>query len=163
MGFVQPHPSLALVEERALEQARVKTQEPSASRERKGTASSLSSSSGGVIKGYKNFIFPHSRSASTPDLSSTRERAADMSGTAADSGAQASANATATAAAAAAAAARAIPAELEHQLVMSTVERGIAMLRARRGLKAIESFEQVQFLVEYVRWLRAGSMAAQSG
>nr|ADE10061.1 PTPc [Tremella fuciformis] len=48
-----------------------------------------------------------------------------------------------------------IPAELEHQIVMSTVERVIAMIRSRRGLKAIESFEQVQFLASYVRWLRA--------
>ena len=49
-----------------------------------------------------------------------------------------------------------IPAELEHQIVMSVVERVIAMIRSRRGLKAIESFEQVQFLASYVRWLRAG-------
>ena len=39
-------------------------------------------------------------------------------------------------------------------MVMSIVERAIAMIRARRGLKAIESFEQVQFLVRYVGWLR---------
>ena len=49
-----------------------------------------------------------------------------------------------------------LPAELEHQIVMSMVERVIAMIRSRRGLKAIESFEQVQFLAAYVRWLRAG-------
>lgn len=49
-----------------------------------------------------------------------------------------------------------VPAELEHQIVMSIVERGVAMIRSRRGLKAIESFEQVQFLAVYVRWLRAG-------
>ena len=49
-----------------------------------------------------------------------------------------------------------LPAELEHQIVMSIVERVIAMIRSRRGLKAIESFEQVQFLASYVRWLRAG-------
>jgi hypothetical protein len=48
-----------------------------------------------------------------------------------------------------------IPAELEHQIVMSIVERVIAMIRSRRGLKAIESFEQVQFLASYVRWIRA--------
>ena len=47
------------------------------------------------------------------------------------------------------------PSELEHQIVMSVVERVIAMIRARRGLKAIESFEQVQFLASYTRWLRA--------
>jgi hypothetical protein len=45
-------------------------------------------------------------------------------------------------------------AELEHQVVMSMVERVIAMIRCRRGLKAIESFEQVQFLANYVGWLR---------
>ena len=50
-----------------------------------------------------------------------------------------------------------IPAELEHQIVMSIVERVIAMIRSRRGLKAIESFEQVQFLASYVRWIRATS------
>ncbi|WWC91524.1 uncharacterized protein L201_006470 [Kwoniella dendrophila CBS 6074] len=47
-----------------------------------------------------------------------------------------------------------LPAELEHQIVMSIVERVIAMIRSRRGLKAIESFEQVQFLARYVGWLR---------
>jgi hypothetical protein len=36
----------------------------------------------------------------------------------------------------------------------------IAMIRSRRGLKAIESFEQVQFLAAYVRWLRAATAAA---
>ncbi|ORX40745.1 hypothetical protein BD324DRAFT_611927 [Kockovaella imperatae] len=49
-----------------------------------------------------------------------------------------------------------LPAELEHQICMSMVERVIAMIRSRRGLKAIESFEQVQFLAAYVKWLRAG-------
>jgi hypothetical protein len=48
-----------------------------------------------------------------------------------------------------------LPAALEHQIVMSIVERVIAMIRARRGLKAIESFEQVQFLASYVRWIRS--------
>ena len=52
-----------------------------------------------------------------------------------------------------------LPAELEHQIVMSMVERVIAMIRSRRGLKAIESFEQVQFLATYVRWLRSGGEA----
>ncbi|WVW85952.1 hypothetical protein I302_107990 [Kwoniella bestiolae CBS 10118] len=47
-----------------------------------------------------------------------------------------------------------LPQELEHQIVMSVVERVIAMIRSRRGLKAIESFEQVQFLARYVGWLR---------
>ena len=52
-----------------------------------------------------------------------------------------------------------IPAELEHQIVMSIVERVIAMIRSRRGLKAIESFEQVQFLASYVKWSRAAGRA----
>jgi hypothetical protein len=47
-----------------------------------------------------------------------------------------------------------LPTELEHQVVMSMVERVIAMIRCRRGLKAIESFEQVHFLAAYVAWLR---------
>lgn len=53
-----------------------------------------------------------------------------------------------------------IPVELEHQIVMSIVERVIAMIRSRRGLKAIESFEQVQFLASYVRWLRTAAPRA---
>ncbi|KAI9634224.1 uncharacterized protein MKK02DRAFT_17453, partial [Dioszegia hungarica] len=51
-------------------------------------------------------------------------------------------------------------AELEHQIVMSIVERAIAMIRSRRGLKAIESFEQVQFLKVYVGWLRGAGAGA---
>lgn len=53
-----------------------------------------------------------------------------------------------------------VPAELEHQIVMSMVERVIAMIRCRRGLKAIESFEQVAFLMRYVGWLRQGARSA---
>lgn len=52
---------------------------------------------------------------------------------------------------------RPLPAEIEHQMVMSVVERVIAMIRSRRGLKAIESFEQVQFLATYTAWLRRNS------
>lgn len=51
-------------------------------------------------------------------------------------------------------------AELEHRVVMSMVERVIAMIRCRRGLKAIESFEQVQFLAKYVAWLRTQGVMA---
>jgi hypothetical protein len=54
----------------------------------------------------------------------------------------------------------ALPAELEHQVVMSMVERVIAMIRCRRGLKAIESFEQVHFLAAYVAWLRERSCSS---
>lgn len=92
MGFVQPHPSLAVVEEAALRQSR------------RAAASS----------------FAHSSASS----GSSRAE---------------------------------LPAELEHQIVMSVVERVIAMIRSRRGLKAIESFEQVQFLAAYIRWLRAAT------
>ena len=49
---------------------------------------------------------------------------------------------------------RPLPLEVEHQAVMSIVERVIAMIRSRRGLKAIESFEQVHFLATYTSWLR---------
>lgn len=45
--------------------------------------------------------------------------------------------------------------DLENQIIMSMVERVIAMIRSRRGLKAIESYEQVVFLKSYVGWLRA--------
>jgi hypothetical protein len=50
-----------------------------------------------------------------------------------------------------------LSAELEHQIVMSMVVRVIAMIRSRRGLKAIESFEQVKFLATYVGWVREKS------
>lgn len=36
----------------------------------------------------------------------------------------------------------------------ATVERVIAVLRRRRSLKAIETYEQVRWLMEYVGWLR---------
>jgi len=36
----------------------------------------------------------------------------------------------------------------------ATVERVIAVLRRRRSLKAIETYEQVRWLMEYVAWLR---------
>lgn len=42
----------------------------------------------------------------------------------------------------------------DRAIVMSIVERAIAMIRSRRGLKAIETMEQVQFLATYVTWLR---------
>ncbi|WVQ72968.1 hypothetical protein IAR50_002530 [Cryptococcus sp. DSM 104548] len=89
MGFVQPHPSLAIVEEAA----------------RRHAASARANST---------------CSTSNPSATSSAP----------------------------------IPAELEHQIIMSIVERVIAMIRCRRGLKAIESYEQVQFLRRYVGWLR---------
>lgn len=44
--------------------------------------------------------------------------------------------------------------EEDRAIVMSIVERAIAMIRSRRGLKAIETMEQVQFLATYVTWIR---------
>lgn len=46
------------------------------------------------------------------------------------------------------------PMDEENAITMSMVERAIAMIRSRRGLKAIESMEQVRFLAQYVSWLR---------
>jgi protein-tyrosine phosphatase len=39
---------------------------------------------------------------------------------------------------------------------LQMVERAIAIVRRRRSIKAIETFEQVKFLVEYVEFLRNG-------
>lgn len=46
------------------------------------------------------------------------------------------------------------PEELAHARIMSTVERAICLVRRRRSVKAIETFEQVNFLVTYVAWLQ---------
>ncbi len=40
---------------------------------------------------------------------------------------------------------------------MSTVERVICLIRRRRSVKAIETFEQVNFLATYIAWLRRQS------
>ena len=45
----------------------------------------------------------------------------------------------------------------ENARVMSTVERVIGLIRRRRSVKAIETFEQVNFLASYVGWLRRES------
>ncbi|ODO10318.1 hypothetical protein I350_02547 [Cryptococcus amylolentus CBS 6273] len=100
MGFVQPHPSLTIVEEAARRHA---------------------------AHTARSALNPSSASFTS---SSSLPRTAPAPGPAA------------------------IPAELEHQIIMSIVERVIAMIRCRRGLKAIESYEQVQFLRRYVGWLR---------
>lgn len=162
MGYVQPHPSLSVVEQRALEQARARERERAAQYQHQQLQEQQlelqRQSSAPAPKGYKGFsLFP--RSSSTPLNPSSQSKASvgcttpgsvPMGTSTAPSQITASTSGSISAAAA-------IPAELEHQIVMSTVERVIAMIRARRGLKAIESFEQVQFLVEYVRWLRAGT------
>lgn len=53
------------------------------------------------------------------------------------------------------------PAERENARVMSTVERVIYLIRRRRSIKAIETFEQVNFLATYVAWLRNHSGQAE--
>lgn len=107
MGYVAPHPSLAIIEEAALSKSRQSSI--------KSTAKASSSNGSG--------------SSTSPPPTSLQSLTNFNPKTA-------------------------IPAELEHQIVMSMVERVIAMIRSRRGLKAIESFEQVQFLVAYTGWLR---------
>ena len=42
----------------------------------------------------------------------------------------------------------------EEQRVYAVVEGVIGVLRRRRSLKAIETYEQVRWLMEYVGWLR---------
>lgn len=51
------------------------------------------------------------------------------------------------------------PVECESARVMSTVERVICLIRRRRSMKAIETFEQVNFLASYIAWLRKESQA----
>jgi protein-tyrosine phosphatase len=50
----------------------------------------------------------------------------------------------------------------ENARVMSTVERVICLIRRRRSIKAIETFEQVNFLASYVAWLRRESGLASA-
>jgi hypothetical protein len=45
---------------------------------------------------------------------------------------------------------------------LELVERAIAVVRRRRGVKAIETYEQVRFLVEFVEHLKAASSAPKS-
>jgi protein-tyrosine phosphatase len=39
---------------------------------------------------------------------------------------------------------------------LQLTERAIAVMRRRRSVKAVETLEQVQFLAEYVDYLREG-------
>lgn len=48
--------------------------------------------------------------------------------------------------------------DAERHRIMSTVERAICLVRRRRSVKAIETFEQVNFLVTYVAWLRRSGL-----
>jgi protein-tyrosine phosphatase len=168
MGHVQPHPSLGVVEQRAMEQARERAEQVLA-QQRRVEQQQQQQSATPTARGYKGFsLFPRSASSQTFNAAAAAsslpmDRAASGRYTSSTAGnADPGSFGTATTDHNAPAPTPdvptlALPAELEHQIVMSTVERVIAMIRARRGLKAIESFEQVQFLVEYVRWLRAES------
>ena len=49
----------------------------------------------------------------------------------------------------------------EPYTVIEYVERVISYVRRRRSAKAVETYEQVQFLVEYVEFLRAAATSAQ--
>ena len=46
------------------------------------------------------------------------------------------------------------PAEQTSQQTLRLVERLISVVRRRRSLKAVETYEQVKFLVEYVEFLK---------
>lgn len=48
------------------------------------------------------------------------------------------------------------PPETSDQDLFSFVERVISLIRRRRSIKAIETYEQVQFLVDYVKYLWYG-------
>jgi hypothetical protein len=126
MGYVAPHPSLGIVEEAAFSRSLGSSVSP------KPASSPVSTSS-------KDNSKTQSQSSSK---SNARSEPSPLTSTGSQNTQVAGRNTTP------------IPAELEHQIVMSIVERVIAMIRSRRGLKAIESFEQVQFLVSYTAWLR---------
>lgn len=53
-------------------------------------------------------------------------------------------------------------AERENARVMSSLERVISLIRSRRSVKAIETFEQVNFLASYITWLRKESGVAEA-
>jgi protein-tyrosine phosphatase len=58
------------------------------------------------------------------------------------------------------------PMETEGQLrrdTMQLVEKAIMVIRRRRSVKAIETFEQVLFLAEYVEYLRKCGSVSMSG
>lgn len=41
------------------------------------------------------------------------------------------------------------------------VEKVIAVVRRRRSMKAIETYEQVRFLIEFVEYLREGRVSGE--
>lgn len=47
--------------------------------------------------------------------------------------------------------------KVQDQDTVAFVEKVIALVRRRRSMKAIETYEQVEFLVNYVNYLRHGS------
>lgn len=50
-----------------------------------------------------------------------------------------------------------VDSELVDDATISLVERLISVVRRRRSLKAVETYEQVRFLVDYVKFLRERS------
>lgn len=145
MGFVQPHPSLVLEEETAKRQtAQLASLSAAPAPASAPMAVSTSSSSGkSMIPFFSQRNYGAIAGTAPPTAVSTS-----------------SSLITATPVPAVPAQSTKAAAELEHQIVMSIVERAIAMIRSRRGLKAIESFEQVQFLKVYVGWLRGAGAGA---
>lgn len=135
MGYVQPHPSLVVMEEASRTQQtrklRIEEQQD------------------------RSFIPDEDQPMSPVDMQQKGSSQQGASVTTINSDSSTNANVSIFGKAG-------LPAELEHQIVMSIVERVIAMIRCRRGLKAIESFEQVQFLVEYTAWLRAAVAGSSS-
>jgi hypothetical protein len=144
MGFVQPHPSLVLEEETAKRQAaQLASLSAAPAPASVPMAISTSSSSGKSMIPF----FSQRNHAAVAGTALPTALSTSPSPNATTPGPAVPAHSTKAAA------------ELEHQIVMSIVERAIAMIRSRRGLKAIESFEQVQFLKVYVGWLRGAGAA----
>ncbi len=166
MGYVQPHPSLVIMEEAARRSLSERHQRPSqvqgGAQDQNKTNSNNNTHKDAQFKiGHKDHqtvstsswissITPgKSQSSSSPEMTSSSSSSLDSNPTSTGLGLDICSSTNGD-----------IPAELEHQIVMSIVERVIAMIRSRRGLKAIESFEQVQFLVKYTAWLRASVRAS---
>lgn len=141
MGFVQPHPSLVLAEESARQayQQRIQPSPPA-------SIPSAPTKTGSILPFFSNQK-SSSTSTSTPSITTSTSSIPSSIITTPNGNNSKEMNGCLS---------HGVSMELEHQIVMSIVERVVAMIRSRRGLKAIESFEQVQFLAVYVGWLRAG-------
>ncbi|KAL7418272.1 hypothetical protein Q5752_006728 [Cryptotrichosporon argae] len=152
MGFVQPHPSLALAEQAARVQP-----SPALS----PSAPFLPPSP--FISAAAARPPPSPLRASTvasPDMSGTASAPASTCATPSSPAAQGAPSSPAGYATTTSPRLSPAQALLEHQITMSVVERAVAMIRARRGLKAIESYEQVQFLCMFVAWTRGRAVSA---